>query len=124
MKIVEAITRIDGWKHNTYTQADKVAWLSMLDGKVKSLVIDTHEGGEDVSFTPYDATTDLNTELLIGAPYAEELYMRWLEAQIDYYNGEFDKYNNSIETFNAVYADYANYYNRTHMPKGQKFKYF
>ena len=46
------------------------------------------------------------------------------EAQIDYYNCEYDKYNNAVDSFNAVYEDYRNYYNRTHMPKGKKFKFF
>lgn len=124
MKIIDAINRIDSLKHNTYTQHDKVQWLSMLDGKVKSLVIDTHEGGEGISFTPYDTTTDLNTQLLIESPFDEEVYQRWLEAQIDYNDGETDRYNNSIEMFNTVYSAYENYYNRTHMPIGSSMKYF
>ena len=122
MKIIDAINRIDSLKHNTYTQADKVAWLSTLDGMVKSNIIDTHEGGE-VTFNGYDDSTDLQTELLIAEPYTE-VYLRWLEAQIDYYNGEYEKYNNSMDMFNTAYNGYKNYYNRTHMPLGTKMKYF
>ena len=123
MKIIEAIKRIDSLKHNTYSQSDKVAWLSTLDGFVKKSIIDTHEGGEDISFTCYDDATDFQTELLIPAPY-DDAYLRWLEAQIDYNNGEYDKYNNAVDSFNTVFNDYRNYYNRTHMPKGKKFKFF
>ena len=122
MKIIDAISRIDSLKHNTYTQADKVAWLSTLDGMVKSNIIDTHEGGVD-TFNGYDDSTDLQTELLITEPYTE-VYLRWLEAQIDYYNGEYEKYNNSMDMFNTAYNGYKNYYNRTHMPIGNKIKYF
>ena len=122
MKIIEAINRIDSLKRNTYTQSDKVAWLSTLDALVKA-VIDAHEGGENVTFNGYDDSTDLNTELLAPAPY-DEIYLRWMEAQIDYNNGEYDKYNNSVEMWNTAFEDYKNYYNRTHMPKGKKFKYF
>lgn len=123
MKIIEAINRIDSLKHNTYTEADKVAWLSRLDAMVKTHIIDTHEGGDDVIFTWYDDSTDLQTDLLVPTPY-DEVYLRWMEAQIDYHNGEYDKYNNAIDMFHAAYEGYQNYYNRMHMPKGKKFKYF
>lgn len=123
MKIIEAINRIDSLKHNTYTQNEKVAWLSRLDSMVKRLIIDTHEDGEDITFTGYDDTTDMKTELLVPAPF-DEMYLRWLEAQIDYTNGEYDKYNNSILMYQAAYDGYANYYNRNHMPKGKKIKFY
>lgn len=123
MKIIEAISTIDALKHNTYTQMDKVAWLSNLDAKVKRLIIDTHEGGEAVTFTGYSDITDPNTELLIPAPY-DEVYLRWLEAMIDYNNGEYNKYNNSMDMYNTAYNDFQNYYNRNHMPKGENITYF
>ena len=123
MKIKDAINQIDGQKHNTYSQAEKISWLSRLDSMVKRLIIDTHEGGEDITFTGYDENTDLETELLVPAPF-DEMYIRWLEAQIDYTNGEYDKYNNSILMYQSAYDGYANYYNRNNMPKGKKIKFF
>lgn len=122
MKIIEAINRIDSLKHNTYTQSDKVAWLSEVDWEVKRHIIDTHEG-DTVTFTGYDDSTDLQTELLIPAPY-DKAYLLWMEAQIDYHNGEYDKYNNASDMFYEAYEGFKNYYNRTHMPKGKKFKFF
>ena len=122
MKIIEAINRIDSLKHNTYSESDKVEWLSRLDAMVKNHIIDTHEGDE-VTFTGYDDGTDLQTELLVPAPY-DEVYLRWMEAQIYYHNGEYDNYNNAIDMFNTAFDGYKNYYNRTHMPKGKKFKFF
>lgn len=123
MKISEAVSRLDALKHNTYTPADKVSWLSRLDAMVKKHIIDTHEGADQVTFTGYDANTDINTVLLIPEPY-DEAYLRWMEAQIDYHNGEYSKYNNSIELFNTAYKAYQDYYNRTHMPIGKNIKYF
>ena len=123
MKIIDAINRIDSLKHNTYTQMDKLAWLSRLDSMVKRLIIDTHEGGEEITFTGYDENTDLDTEMLVPAPF-DEIYLRWLEAQIDYTNGEYDKYNNSILMYQTAYDGYANYYNRNYMPKGRQISYF
>ena len=122
MKIIEAINRIDSLKHNTFTQSDKVRWLSTLDLLVKG-IIDTHEGGENVTFTGYDDNTDIQTELLMQAPY-DQAYLHWMEAQIDYNNGEYGKYNNSLDMFTTFFEQFKSYYNRTHMPKGKKFKYF
>lgn len=122
MTIIEAISNIDALKTNAYTQSDKVKWLSRLDWRVKREIIDTHEG-ESVSFTGYDDDTDLDTVLLVPAPY-DEVYLLWLEAQIDYTNGEYDKYNNSITMFNTAYSDYERYYNRTNMPKGISLRFF
>lgn len=123
MKIIEAITQVDNLKHNTYSQADKIVWLSRLDAMVKRLVIDTHEGSEDVYFGGYDEDTDLETILLVPEPY-DEVYLRWLEAQIDYANGEYEKYNNSAEAYNIRWKEFQNYYNRTHMPKGKRMRFF
>ena len=122
MKIIEAINQIDSLKQNAYSQRDKVEWLSRLDAMVKKHILDTHEGDE-VTFTGYDDATELQTELLVPAPY-DEVYLRWMEAQIDYYNGEYERYNNAIEMFNTAFNAYQNYYNRTHKPKGKQFKYF
>lgn len=123
MTIIELITDVDEMKPNGYGQLYKVQWLSQLDGMVKNDIIDTHEGGEDVAFDGYNAETPLDTELLIPHPY-DDVYRYWLEAQIDYANGEYTKYNNSMSMFNEAYSAYNRYYNRTHMPKGKSIKFF
>lgn len=123
MTIMDALYRIDELKPNSYSQPEKIKWLSSLDGIIKSEIIDTHEGGENVVFNGYAEDAELTTPLLVPAPY-DDIYLRWLESQIDYTNGEYGKYNNSIAMYNAAYAAYANHYNRTHMPKGKKFKFF
>ena len=123
MTLMDALYRIDEVKPNSYSQSEKTKWLSSLDGIVKREIIDTHEGGEGVAYSGYTTDTALTTELLVPAPY-DDIYLRWLEAQIDYANGEYGKYNNSITMYNAAYTAYANHYNRNHMPKGKKFKFF
>ena len=123
MKIIDAIRKIDSLKHNTYSQNDKIGWMSDLDWIVKREVIDTHEGADQVHFTGYDENTDQQTVLLIPAPY-DTAYLLWMEAQIDYYNGEYGKYNNAMEMFNETFEGFKNYYNRNHMPKGSKIKFF
>lgn len=123
MTIMDALYRIDELKPNSYSQPEKIKWLSSLDGVIKSEIIDTHEGGEDMTFSGYGEDASLTTVLLVPAPY-DDIYLKWLEAQIDYNNGEYGKYNNSLVAYNDAYDLYQRHYNRTHMPKGQKFKYF
>lgn len=123
MTLIEAINRIDILKPNGYRQNEKVKWLSVLDGIIKSNIIDTHEGAEKVTFNGYDDNTDLTTELLVPAPY-DIIYLRWLESQIDYANGEYSRYNNVVQAYNDAYAEFDRHYNRTHMPLGKKFKFF
>lgn len=115
MTIIEAITRLDALKFNTYSQEDKIAWLSRLDSAVKLQIIDSHDGAANISFGGYDKNTPLETVLLVPAPY-DEVYLRWMEAQIDYYNGEYDKYNNAIIMYNTAFDEYQKYYTRNHNP--------
>jgi hypothetical protein len=123
MTIMEAINRIDAIKPNSYSLPEKIKWLSTLDGIIKTNIIDTHEGAEAVVFDGYTEETNLTTKLLAPAPY-DEIYLFWLESKIDYWNGETGRYNNSISMYNTAYNEFDKYYNRTHMPKGKKFKFF
>lgn len=123
MTLMDAIYRIDTLKPNSYSQEEKIKWLSALDGTIKAEIIDIHEGGEDIVFSGYNENTVLTTELLVPHPY-DELYIRWLETQIDYANGEYGKYNNSITMYNKAYSAYENYYNRKHLPISKNFTHF
>ena len=122
MTIAEVISKVDALKPNTYTPEDKVDWLSNLDARVKSQIIDTHEGGEGVLFYGYDSILDEGTILLVPAPY-DEMYLRWVEAMIDYHNSDDERYNNAIMLFNNSYEGYKKHYTRTHMPlnRGKQF---
>ena len=122
MTIAEAIAKVDSLKPNTYTPEDKVEWLSNLDARVKSQIIDAHERCDPFQFYGYDIDLDMETELLVPAPY-DEMYLRWLEAMIDYHNGEDERYNNAITLFNNAFDGYKKCYTRNHMPlsKGNRF---
>lgn len=123
MTIIQAINMVDDTKSNTYTQRDKTRWLSRIDWRIKREIIDTHESETEVEYNGYDDDTPIDAMLLAPEPY-DELYLRWLEAQIDYANGEFSKFNNSITMFNAAFSDFERWYNRTHKPIGKTRKFF
>lgn len=117
MTILACINRTDDLKPNIYDQGVKVEWLSLLDQKIKCLVFDRCREGDASFFTGYGPDTDLQTQLLVGGPF-EQMYQRWLEAQIDLANGEIDRYNVSITLFNAEFDAFQRHYMQTHQAKG------
>lgn len=117
MKIIEAINQIDSLKPNTYTNKQKILWLSNLESMVKRLVIDTHEGGDTTPFTGFTEETDTETTLFMPAPY-DIGYVYWLEAQIHYANEDIDMYNSAVMMFNAAFSQYKADYKRNHASKG------
>lgn len=123
MKLGEALARIDQGMHNTCPVEVKISWIATLDQMVKLGVIDTHEGGTAVGSVAYDPETDMDTQLLIPPPF-DGVYLRWLEAQICYANAEYGRYNAALSMFKSEYEAYAKWYNRTHMPKGARMRFF
>jgi hypothetical protein len=123
MTIIEAIGRTDDLKPNNFTELDKIRWLSELEWIIKKEVIDTHEGGEGIVFDGYDEKTNTEDVLLVSAPH-DDIYLKWLESKIDYHNGEYVKYNNSSVAFNNAYSAFEKCYNRLHLPKKTKLKFF
>lgn len=123
MTLGDAISRLDELKPNGFSRGQKIFWLSALDATVKEEIIDRHEGAENVSFVPYTEESAEDTPLLVPSPY-EELYLRYLEAQIDYANGEYERFNNSNAMYAAAYTAFARAYNRSHMPLSGSKKYY
>jgi|GEM_PF-1247261 len=69
---------------------------------------------------PYDPETDMGVTLLVPEPYSR-LYISYLAAQIDFFNAEMDRFNASMVMFNMELNRFADWYNRTHMPKQRHF---
>lgn len=120
MTIREVIQYVDAAKHNTCTRGEKLSWLSRLDQLIHTRI---HANYQGASGPPpgYDADTDPERALLAPAPW-DEMYLRYLEMQIDYLNGEIDRYNNSSALFDAIFHGYAAWYHRSHMPKSSGFQ--
>lgn len=115
MKILDLISAVDELKPNTYSVKTKYDWINRLERMIKNDIIDTHCGYSDYQ-GDYDPDLDTDVTLLAPPPY-DEMYIRWLEAQIDLANGEVDRYNISITLYNTCWQSYADYYHRTHMPR-------
>lgn len=119
MTIEEIISKVDDLSPNQYTQEQKIGWLSTLDGKIYNDVILTHADSEEVVYPDGGYTTDEH-ELIVQKPYAEDLYTYYLLARVAEANTEIAKYSQWMAMYNAAYSDWANYYNRTHMPNPDK----
>lgn len=115
MTIIEAVNRTDHIKPNVYDQETKVHWLSQLDGDIHSYMSRFADGPGGV-FGGYGDGDPVCTILLVDTPY-DGIYQRWLEAQIDLANGEYDRYNASISLFNAEYEAFCRDYARKHRPR-------
>ena len=50
-----------------------------------------------------------NAELILPDMW-QKLYISYLTAQIDLFNGEYDKYENTLAVFNSYYQDYKVWY--------------
>lgn len=112
MTIIEAVSLVDDRKHNTFTQEDKVSWLSRLDGEIGAVLRYRYETPLPTAW-PYDLSTDVETPLLVGPPF-DSLYLYYLEMQIDYHSGDYGRYNNARALYLAALERYLCNYHRTH----------
>lgn len=119
MTVKQAIEYVDAMRPNQYDTATKTAWLSKLDGMLWAEVFKTHENCPEKEFAGY-STEDMDAALLVPAPYDEDIYNFFLQAQIDAENGEMTKYNQSVTLYNSAYKLFADWYNRMNMPLPQR----
>lgn len=116
MTINEAISKLRDIKPTQFANDVLVGWLSELEQKVWLENICWHEDVVGTPPWPYHPEQDLDTRLLIPEPYSV-VYIRYLEAQIDRYNGDSVRYANSMTMFNVALSEYTDWFNRRHMPK-------
>ena len=114
MKAIDIINRVDLHESNDYSPEQKLKWLSSLDGRIYVDIILTHEGGKLGPMPEYETG---NEQLLVGAPYGEDLYYYYLMAMIESENSENARYAKRSSQFNNVYKQFTDWYNRNNMPK-------
>ena len=74
-------------------------------------------GGTAVTTTlTYDCG---NISPLVDAPY-NKIYAEYILARIDYANGEYDKYQNSMQMFNAFWGEFTRWFARVYCPAGRR----
>lgn len=113
MTLQEAIARADSLMPNQYTEAQKIHWISELEGQAKRELFDWCRDNPAAEFSGYAEDTDPETVLLIPHPY-DGVYVDWLQAQYSYYNAEFTKYGNAQTRFNNSYLTFQAAWIREH----------
>lgn len=113
-KYKDIIALVDSYRPNHFEEQLKLWWLVTLDGKiaVELMLMDAQSVREMMDC---EYPEGLDHEPLVGFPH-EELYLHYLEAKIDYANGEFNDYSNSMQSFNAAYSSFANWFLNHHDP--------
>lgn len=115
MKLREAIEMADGIKPNAYSDSVKTAWVNECEGLVQTELMLINI--DDV--ISYDSTENMETELLAKAPH-DKIYYNYLCAMIDFANGEYSKYQNSMAMFNTVFSEYMRWYATNYHPADGK----
>lgn len=115
MKVKDVLNYVTETRHDQYGEDIKMDWLNKVEAQVYLDILSRARGYQgELPYYKWDE--DADTELLVPHPY-DELYVHYIEAMIDYTNGEFARYNNSLAVFEDSWNDFAAYYRRTHFPK-------
>lgn len=99
MTAAQAIAQLDGLTSNTYDEAQKLLWLSRVEAGLLP------EGKQEVA-------VQADTQLQAGEPY-DELYIRYLQAQIFLEVGEITRYNNAMALYNNALVNFRREHLRT-----------
>lgn len=107
MKLREVLDFVEKIKPgNPYDTETKIQWLNELEGDIQSHLLNTAPQ-EIIQYT----TEDMETTLLIPAPF-DRVYWPWVAAMIDFANGEYSKYQNTLRLVNDAYDKYAKWFHR------------
>lgn len=115
MKVSEAIARVDSIRPNQYGKDLKTEWLSEVEGIVVDDILNGFEEN-DLEFSGYNYELDNEKELLVPDRFCD-LYINYIIAKIDYYDGETESYINDATMYQAAIDNFAKWYTRNHMPK-------
>ena len=107
----EVIAMVDEIKPNAFSDEAKTAWLNECEGMVQTEVF---------LFAPaeiirYRWPEDRDKPLLVEPPH-DKLYWAYLTAMIDFANGEYNKYQNTMQTYNEHYANFLRWFGTTYDP--------
>ena len=102
MRINEAIARADELRINVIAQEQKYTWVYELEAKVAEMM------DKEIERKQFP----LDIELMMPDEH-EDIYVKYLAAKIDYYNGEGELYANDQTIFEDAWSDARAWYIRT-----------
>ena len=111
MKLKDVIRYVDDIKPNAFSDDTKTKWINEVEGMVQSEIFLF----APKTFFVYEYERDKDKQLLVHPPH-DKLYESYLCAKIDYANGEYDKYQNTMTVFNAEYREFAQWFVTKYRP--------
>lgn len=115
MNVQQVIQLVDDIKPNAFSDEAKTAWLNEAEGLVQTEVLLL--APEEIIV--YSWEEDRETELLVKPPH-DKLYWAYLTALIDFANGEYLKYQNTLQMFNSHFGEYMRWYASRYRPADGK----
>lgn len=109
------ISVVDDIKPNAFNNEVKTAWINEVEGLVQTEVFLLSIS----SVTTYDYAEDEDTVLLVQSPH-DKIYWTYLCAMIDFANGEYNKYTNTMQLFNTYFSEYMRWYALHYRPADGK----
>ena len=111
MTLKQVIERVDEIKPNAFSNEAKTMWLNECEGMVQTEVL-LYASEEIIT---YDYETHKDIELLVKPPH-DKLYWTYLTAMIDFANGEYNKYQNTMQLFNSHFGEFMRWFARCYRP--------
>ncbi|MDR1217241.1 MAG: hypothetical protein LBJ99_01505 [Oscillospiraceae bacterium] len=109
--VAAIIAAVDDVCPNSFTDEWKAAKLAALDGDIWLNVL----VGDDAELFDYKMPDDANAAVLVGMPF-DTIYDLHLKAQIEFANGEYEKYNNTSAYFEAEFRRFKAWFLNTYHP--------
>lgn len=113
MKLKQVIALADEIKPNAFSNAVKTAWINEVEGLVETEI--WLRAPDDITEYEYPAEGEPDTELLVKPPH-DKIYISYLIAMIDFANGEYDRYDNTVAMFNTRFAEYERWFSSRFCP--------
>ena len=114
MNLRELLVEVDQLRPNAFADAEKIRMVNTVEGRIYKDILSKYEGEEPV-FVPF-AEGQEERELVVPVPFTD-VYVFYLISMVDFYNGDSNKYNDSMILYNDAWENYAAYYLQTHTPK-------
>ncbi len=103
---------------DTVPEKELLSWLSEIENTVITEIADTHLCG-DYETDPITEECDRERELFAPYPFSS-LYADYAVMKNDLRVRDMQRYLNSAAVFAASYSSFADWMNRTFMPRGAK----
>lgn len=111
MILKDIIDYVDEIKPNAFSNETKTGWINECEGMVQSEVF----LWASTEIITYDYAKDKDRELLVSPPH-DKIYWTYLTAMIDFANGEYNKYQNTMQMFNSFYGEFMRWFALNYRP--------